>query len=187
MHFSHHSVLPHWLTKHMALQGAFLEHEVPARSRIPTKRYGSSGSAFSHWTAFTPCSISHVPTACLSFPGGSPVKNPPANAGDAGSVPWLGRSPGEGNGNPLQYSYLGNPMDGGVWWATVHGVAKEPDMTWRLNKQQPYAFCVADMFFISFNTHCTPQQNKCYYREEMRLKEVMVICPGSHGAQITAG
>ena len=52
------------------------------------------------------------------------VKNPPANAGDAGSIPGSGRSPGGGNGNPFQYSYLGNPMDRGAWWATVHGVAK---------------------------------------------------------------
>ena len=52
------------------------------------------------------------------------VKNPPANAGDAGSIPGLGRSPGEGNGNPLQYTCLGNPMDKGAWWATVHGVTK---------------------------------------------------------------
>ena len=52
------------------------------------------------------------------------VKNPPVNAGDTGSVPWLGRSPGEGNGNPLQYSHLGNPMERGPWRATVHGVAK---------------------------------------------------------------
>ena len=46
------------------------------------------------------------------------------NAGDLGLIPGLGRSPGEGNGNPLQYSCLENPMDGGSWWATVHGVAK---------------------------------------------------------------
>ena len=55
------------------------------------------------------------------------IKNPPANAGDAGdpgSIPRLGRSSGEGNGNPLQYSCLKNPMDRGVWWATVHGVTK---------------------------------------------------------------
>ena len=52
------------------------------------------------------------------------VKNLPANPGDTGSIPGLGRSPGEGNGNPLQYSYLGNPMDRGAWQATVHGVAK---------------------------------------------------------------
>ena len=52
------------------------------------------------------------------------VKNLPANAGDTGSIPGLGRSSGEGNGNPLQYSCLRNPMDRGVWWAIVHGVAR---------------------------------------------------------------
>ena len=55
------------------------------------------------------------------------VKNLPASADDVGdmsSVPELGRSPGGGNGNPLQYSCLENPMDRGAWWATVHGVAK---------------------------------------------------------------
>ena len=55
------------------------------------------------------------------------VKNPPANpatARDTGSIPGLGKSPGEENGNPLQYSCLGNPMDRGAWRATVHGVAK---------------------------------------------------------------
>ena len=68
----------------------------------------------------------------MGFPGGSVVKNPPANTGDArdvDSIPGLGRSPGEGNGNPLQNSCLGNPMDKGAWWATVHGVTKELDMT----------------------------------------------------------
>jgi len=55
------------------------------------------------------------------------VKNPPANAGDVGdvgSIPGSGRSPGEGNDNPLQYSCLENLMDGAAWWATVHEVAK---------------------------------------------------------------
>ena len=55
------------------------------------------------------------------------VKNPPANAGDArdtGLIPGLGRSPGGRRGNPLQYSCLGNPMDRGTWWATVHGVTE---------------------------------------------------------------
>ena len=60
------------------------------------------------------------------------VKNAPANAGDAGSIPVLGRSPGEGNGNPSQYSCLGNPMDRGGWWAMVHGVAKELGTTQQL-------------------------------------------------------
>ena len=58
------------------------------------------------------------------FPGGSDGKASAYNAGDLGSIPGSGRSPGEGNGNPLQYSCLENPMDGGAWWATVHGVAK---------------------------------------------------------------
>ena len=52
------------------------------------------------------------------------VKHPPASAGDPGSIPGSGRSPGEGNGNPLQYSCLENSMDRGAWQATVHGVAK---------------------------------------------------------------
>ena len=68
------------------------------------------------------------------------VKNPPADAGDvrdAGSIPGLGRSPGGGHGNPLQYFCLENPMDRGAWRATVHGVT-ESDVTWQLhssNKQ----------------------------------------------------
>ena len=53
------------------------------------------------------------------------VKNPSADAGDTGLIPGLGRSPGEGNGNPLQYSGLGSPMNRGTWQAIVHGVAKE--------------------------------------------------------------
>ena len=52
------------------------------------------------------------------------VKNLPDNPGDTGLIPGLGRSPGEGNDNPLQYSCLGNAMDRGDWWATVHGVAE---------------------------------------------------------------
>ena len=58
------------------------------------------------------------------------VKNPPANAGDTrdlGLIPGLGRSPGGGNGNPVLYSCLGNPMDIGAWWAVVHGVTKRHD------------------------------------------------------------
>ena len=59
----------------------------------------------------------------LDFAGGSVVKNLPANAGDPGLIPGLGRSPGGGNGNSLQYSCLENHMDRGAWWATVCGVA----------------------------------------------------------------
>ena len=61
---------------------------------------------------------------CLGFPGSSVVKSLPANAGDVGSIPELGRLPGEGNGNPLQYSCLENPLDRGAWQAVVHGVTK---------------------------------------------------------------
>ena len=61
----------------------------------------------------------------MGFPGRSVVKNPPAIAGDAGSIPGLGRFPREGNGNPLQYSCLGNSTDRGACQATIHGVAKE--------------------------------------------------------------
>ena len=61
----------------------------------------------------------------MGFPGGSVVKNLPAIAGDMGLIPGSGRSPGEGNGNPLHYSCLGNLIDRGAWKAIVHGVAKE--------------------------------------------------------------
>ena len=60
-------------------------------------------------------------------------KNLPVNAGDAGSIPGSGRSPGEGNGNPLQYSCLENPMDKGAWRATVDGIMKESDTVYQLN------------------------------------------------------
>ena len=104
-------------------------------------------SRFSHVQLFmTPWTIAHQAPLPMGFsrqeywsglpwppPGchlymdglvGSEVKVSARNAGDPGSIPGSGRSPGEGNGNPLQYSRLENPMDGGAWWATVHGVAK---------------------------------------------------------------
>ena len=67
----------------------------------------------------------------MGFPGGTSGKEPACNAGDlrdTGSIPGLGRSPGEGHGNPLQYSCLENPVEGGAWRATVHRAA-ESDMT----------------------------------------------------------
>ena len=60
----------------------------------------------------------------MNFPGGSVVKNPPANARNTGSIHGVGRSPGEGNSNPLQYSSLGNPMDRGAWQSIVNEVTE---------------------------------------------------------------
>ena len=76
---------------------------------------------FTVWLRFTFSGRLILP---LGFPGGSEVKASACNAGDLGSIPGSGRSPGEGNGNLLQYSCLENPMDRGAWWATVHRVAK---------------------------------------------------------------
>ena len=75
-------------------------------------------------------------------PGGSDGKASAYNAGDPGLISGPGRSPGEGNGTPLQYSCLENPMDGGAWWATVHGVAKSrtrlSDCTFTFTSLSPY-------------------------------------------------
>ena len=65
-----------------------------------------------------------------------------------GLIPRLGRSPGEGNGNSLQYSCLGHPVDRGAWWATVHGVTKESVTTWQLNK-----YLTVEMYHIFFIIH----------------------------------
>ena len=78
----------------------------------------------------------------MGFPDSSLVKNLPANAGGMVSIPGSGRSPGEGNGNPLQYSCLRNPMDRGAWWATVHGV------TVRHNLANEHT--IFEVFFLKF-------------------------------------
>ena len=70
------------------------------------------------------CTFLHIVYSLMGFPGGSDGKVSARNAGDPGSIPGPGKPPREGNGNPLQYSCLGNPMDRGTWWVTVHGVAK---------------------------------------------------------------
>ena len=81
-------------------------------------------------------------TNLIVFPDGSEGKESARKAGDPGSIPGLGRSPGEGNGNPFQYSCLENSMDRGDWWATVHGIIKS--QTWlthshtQCNRREPF-------------------------------------------------
>ena len=74
------------------------------------------------------------------------VKNPPAkaeDAGDMGSIPGLGRSPGVGNSNPLQYSCLEDPRDGGAWWAAVYGVAQSWTRLKRLSSRKLFLYKVS--------------------------------------------
>ena len=80
----------------------------------------------------------HYSNNTWGFPGGSVLKDPPANAGDESLLPGSGKSPAGGHGNPFQYSCLGNPMDRRVWWTTVHEVANS--WTWlnRLARTQPW-------------------------------------------------
>ena len=87
----------------------------------------------------------------MGFPGDSVVKNPSANAGNLGSISGSGRSPGGGNGNPLQYSCLGNPMDRGALWATIHGVAEELNVTQRLNNNNNIKNVLNVIQFIQFS------------------------------------
>ena len=72
------------------------------------------------------------------FPGGAEVKASGCKVRDLGSIPGLGRSPGKGNGNPLQYSCLENPMDGGAWWAAVHGLQRAGSA----QKREEWSLCV---------------------------------------------
>ena len=77
------------------------------------------------WVSKIPWRRDTLPTPVFfGFPGGSDSKESACNVVDQGSIPGWERSPGEGNGNPLQYSCLENPMDRGAWWATIHRVAK---------------------------------------------------------------
>ena len=84
----------------------------------------------------------------MDFPSGSEDKESACNVGDGGSISGLERSPGEGDGNPLQYSCLENPMEGGAWQATVHGVA-ESDTTEQVHFHIPHSL---DIFF-TFTIH----------------------------------
>ena len=97
-------------------------------------------------------SISHKVKCKLGLPGGSDGKESACNAGDQGLIPGSGRSPGEGNGNPLQCSWLENLMDGGAWWATVHGVARvRHDLATKL--PPPYAHICIYIYAYILDLH----------------------------------
>ena len=91
----------------------------------------------------------------MDFPGGSDGKASAYNAGDLGSIPGSGRSPGKGNGNPLQYSCLENSVDGGAWQATVHGVAKNrtrlSDFTFTETHTTESFCCTAEINTLEIN------------------------------------
>ena len=110
----------HTLEKEMATHSSVLAWRIPG-----TGEPGGLPSMGSHrvrhdWSDLAAAAAGF----CQGFPGGSDGKESACNARDLGLIPGSGRSPGEGNGYPLQYSCLGNPMDKGAWQATVHGVAK---------------------------------------------------------------
>ena len=118
------------------------------------------------------CSLCHLNSLSwfknsFHMSSGSEVKASAHNVGDLGSIPGLGRSSGEGSGNPLQYSCLENPMDGGVWWATVHGVTKSQT---RLSKRfNFYLFLRKLTYFLLYNleslTTCSsPLHQKIVHR-----------------------
>ena len=90
------------------------------------------------------------PQGVMGFPGGSDGKGSACSAGDLGSIPGLGRCPGEGNGNPLQYSCLENSTDRGAWWATGHGVAKSRK---RLSYEHIQHFQGINLFVFLFSCH----------------------------------
>ena len=102
--------------------------------------------------------VAYYLSLLLGFPGSSDSKEPACNVEDPGLIPGSGRPPGEGNGNPLQYSCLENPMDRGAWWATVHGVAK----SWAQ---------------LSDNTHTSLLLNASYPRGDLNclMKDVHFI------------
>ena len=106
----------------------------------------------------------------INFPGGSGGKASAYNAGDLGSIPGSGRSPGEGNGNPLQYSCLENPMDRGAWWATVRGVAKSrtrlSDFTYLFKSM---VFCYSSLNGLKLTSKCRETlKNFCLARKKSK-------------------
>ena len=110
-------------------------------------------------------------TYLLTFDG-SAVKNPPSNDGDVGSISGPGRSAGEGNGNPLQYSRLGNPIVKGAWLATVHGLTKELDMTELQNNNNNNKMRIR----VSVKAHTGKKKNREGERDRERYYWKQKVC-----------
>ena len=101
---------------------------------------------------------------CLGFPAGSEVKASACNAGDLGSIPGLGRSPGEGNSNLLHYSVLENPMRRGARWTTVHGVAKSQTRLSNFTLQGNQNILIYILIYILY-----PSPSKMFFRTPFLL------------------
>ena len=128
------------------------------------------------------------PCICLllktNFPGGSDGKMSDCNAGDLGSIPGSVRSPGEGNGNPLQYSCLENPIDGGTWWATVHGVAKSRTQLSNFTHFTQQASLVAQMVkYLTAMWETRVQSLGRKYPLEEKWQPTPVLLPGEFYGQ----
>ena len=102
------------------------------------------------------------------FPGGSEVKASACNAGDLGSIPGSGRYPGEGTGNPLQYSCLENLMDGEAWWATVHGVAK----SWTGLSNFTFTFMMIELRCLISSAYCFQFHCSLLFSQAQKLSEL---------------
>ena len=124
------------------------------------------------------------------FPGGSDGRKSAWDEGDPGSIPGLGRSPGEGNGNPLQYSCLENPMEGGAWKATVHGVAKSrtrlSDFTFTFQALPKNAYHIYTLYTHMSRFSCLKTtyiiENSTYYDVPNDLGDSV---DGRHSSNIT--
>ena len=115
------------------------------------------------------------------FPCSSVGKESACSAGDPGSIPVLGRSPGEGNGNPLQYSCLDNSMDRGAWWVTVHGVTKEWGMTLQLNTTSSVQLlsCVR-LFATPWTAACQASLSITNSSSLLKLMSIESVTPSNH-------
>ena len=117
----------------------------------------------------------------LGFPGGSDSKESTCNTGDLGSIPELRRSSGEGNGYPLQYSCLENPMDRGAWQASLHGKA-EPDTTEQLSLLflKPIAFILFTLLFLILEKAMAPHSSVLAWRIPGMVEPGGLLSMGSH-------